>query len=79
MEPVQIQCQSQAGKCTVTGIGKGFHKILAAVGLTVEAFNGLIPIVINTITVKMKILVIIWMFPHIFKGCYDLKCGSRGV
>ena len=79
MEPVQIHGQTQAGKCPVTGIGKSLHKILASMGFTVETFNGVVSIMINAITVKMKILVIVRMLPHILKSRHDLKGRSRRI
>ena len=77
LQSFQVQPQTHACKGAVAGIGKGLGKILASVNIAVVAFNGIFPCLINTVTVKLKLLIILRELPYIFQGRHDLK-GRAG-
>ena len=50
-----------------------------AMGRTVIALNPVFSVLIHTVTVKLVILIIRRMFPHIFQRGHYLKGGTRGI
>ena len=79
MKAVLIQRQADLGKSAVAGIGKGLGQILAAVGLPVIAPDGIVPVFIGSVAVKMKLPVIGGMFPQILQQGQNLKGGAGSI